>query len=587
MQSILVQLSDAVGAAFATLSLPETLGQVIRSDRPDLAPYQCNGCMSAAKLAKTNPRQIATQIAKLLENHPLIKSVEVAGPGFLNLEPASDLLAKQANLLINDPHFGAVPSANPQKIVLDFGGPNVAKPMHVGHLRSSVIGDCLQRLFRFLGHDVTSDIHLGDWGLQMGQLITELQLEQPELVYFDAGNTGPWPEISPVTIDDLSRMYPAAALACKTDPARLGVARSATTELQAGRAGYRALLGHFIAVSRVALQRDFDRLGVHFDLWKGESDVDPLIAGMIEQFKSQGIPEQSEGALVIHIALATDTKDIAPLILLSSAGAALYGTTDLATLLDRKTNLQPDLVLYVVDQRQAEHFEQVFRAADRTGLFKREQLEHIGFGTVNGPDGKPFKTRAGGVMRLADLMNMAEAAAEARMLEAGIAADFDSSERADIVRKIALAAIKFADLRNVRTTNYMFDLERFTSFEGKTGPYLLYAAVRMKSVLRKAAQQNVQAGVITPTADEEIALVLTLDSFDHAVQGAFAKRAPHILCEHLYDLAQVFSRFYTNCKVLVGDDQTIIASRVALVAVTLRQLETGLQILGIETPQRM
>ncbi|VAW00965.1 Arginyl-tRNA synthetase [hydrothermal vent metagenome] len=587
MQSILEQLSLVVGEAFADLSLPAELGRVQHSVRAGAAPFQCNGCMAAAKIAKTNPRELAGKIAAALGDQPLLASVEVAGPGFLNLVPADAALQVRANQLAADQRTGAVPTKQPNKIVIDFGGPNVAKPMHVGHLRSSVIGDCLQRLLRFVGHEVISDIHLGDWGLQMGQLITQLQIEQPQLIYFNTTATGPWPTEPPVAIDDLSRMYPVASLACKEDETRMQQARTATAELQAGNAGYRALLEHFIAVSVAALRQDFDALGVHFDLWKGEAAVDPLIGPMIEQFKKDGYTEHSQGALIIRVAKADDKKELPPLILVSSAGAVLYATTDLATILDRKDNLQPDVILYVVDTGQSSHFEQVFRAAGKTGLFAENALEHIKFGTVNGKDGKRFRTRAGGVMRLSDLLGQAKDAAAKRLADAGLAKDMDKAERAQIARMIGLAAIKFADLGNVRTTNYVFDMERFTSFEGKTGPYLLYAAVRMKSILAKAAKAGIEAGEVLPQMAEEKALVLVLDDFDRALRGAASKRYPHILCEHLYDLAQGFSKFYASCPVLGADTPAMQASRLALVATSLRQLETGLDLLGIKTPQRM
>ncbi len=587
MGSILDQLSSALGSAFADASLPVELGRVERSNRAGAAPYQCNGAMAGAKLAGTNPRALASKIADAVSDHALFKNIEVAGPGFLNIYPADAFLLEQANLLANDPRIGAQQVQSPQKIMVDFGGPNVAKPMHVGHLRSSVIGDALQRIFRFVGHDVVSDIHLGDWGLQMGQLITQLQIEQPDLIYFNADHDGPWPDKPPVDIDDLSRMYPAASAACKSDEARMGLARAATAQLQSGRAGYRALLDHFVAVSIAALRKDFDALGVHFDLWKGEASVDPLITPMVEKFKQEGFTEQSDGALVIYVAEDADKKELPPLILISSAGAALYGTTDLATILDRKETNAPDTILYVVDLGQSAHFEQVFRAADKVGLFPKTGLEHIKFGTVNGTDGKRFRTRAGGVMRLSDLLGQAQEAAAKRLSEAGLAQDMDEAARSEIARMIGLAAIKFADLRNMRTTNYVFDLERFTAFEGKTGPYLLYAAVRMKSMLDKAKSAGIAAGKIAPTTDEEVALVLALDGFDHALRGSADKRMPHILCEHLFELAQVFSKFYANCPLLHADTAQIQGSRLSLVQMTLRQLETGLDLLGIEVPKRM
>ena len=587
MSALSQKLSTRLGAAFAAQDLPEHLGQVQGSARPDLAPFQCNGALAAAKLAKKSPRDIAALITADLDGDPLIASTSIAGPGFINLTPSDTAYDDRANALMSDARTGAAQTGAPEKLVIDFGGPNVAKPMHVGHLRSSVIGDALQKIGRFVGHEVISDIHLGDWGLQMGHLITQLQEEQPALCYFDEGYSGPWPAEPPVSIDDLSRMYPAAAAAAKADEARMKRARRATAELQAGRAGYLVLLRHFIAVSRTALEQDFDALGVHFDLWKGESDVHPLIPAMIADFKARGVTEESQGALIIRVAREGDKKEQPPLILVSSEGSALYGTTDLATILDRNQNIGQDRILYVVDQRQSQHFEQVFRAADKAGLMAEDRLEHIGFGTVNGKDGKPFKTREGGVMRLSDLMKMAKTAARARMDEAGIGQDMDDAARSDVARMVGLAAIKFADLRNQRLTNYVFDMDRFTAFEGKTGPYLLYAAVRIKSILRKAADKGLTGGKILPQSDEEKALVLALDGFDSAVHGAWAKRAPHILCEHVFELAQGFSRFYAACPILPEKDDAIRASRLSLAALTLRQLETALGLLGLETPERM
>ena len=487
-----------------------------------------------------------------------------------------------------DKHTGAKKAEQPEKIVLDFGGPNVAKPMHVGHLRSSVIGDSLQRLLRFRGHDVTSDIHLGDWGLQMGHLITELEDEQPGLPYFDPDITDGYPEQSPVTIEDLARLYPQASAKAKADEARMARSRKATSELQAGRPGYRALLQYFINVSIAALKDDFSALGVHFDLWKGEAAVNDLIPEMIEDFKKSGVAEQSQGALIIRVDEPDDKKEIPPLILVSSAGAVLYATTDLATIKDRRDQLNPDRILYVVDYGQSNHFEQVFRAAGKTGLFARDRLEHIKFGTVNGKDGKRFRTREGGAMRLSDLLRQAREAAAKRLEDAGLAQDMDVEERAEVARKVGLAAIKFADLQNVRTTNYIFDLERFTAFEGKTGPYLLYAAVRIKSLLRKAVAEGVKAGGIAPEHASEQRLLLVLDDFNRALSQAEAKRMPHILCEHVYTLAQAFSKFYSDCPILkTGVEPDVKASRLALAETTLRQLETGLELLGIETPERM
>lgn len=592
MSSILETLNAASCAAFSDMGFPANIGVTRESDRPDLAPFQCNGAMAAAGILKkqgekSNPREIAQKIVESLQGHPAIAEMEIAGPGFINIRPTRVALTSRAVELAADQNVGAT-SVSPQTIVIDYGGANVAKPMHVGHLRSAVIGECLKRLLRFQGHNVIGDVHLGDWGLQMGHLITELMDEQPDLSYFDVSKKDDYPVETPVQMDDLARLYPAASNKAKEDPSRMERSRVATAELQAGRAGYRALLEHFIAVSIAALKEGYGALGVEFDLWKGEAAVDPLIPDMIAGLKAQGITEEDGGALIIRVATEEEKKDTPPVMLLASSGAVLYHTTDLATLVDRKAEIDPDLILYVVDQRQALHFEQVFRAAVKAGWYKRDQLDHLGFGTMNGKDGKPFKTREGGVLRLEDLMSMMRDAADKRLNEAGIGADFPEKERADIANKVGVAALKFADLQNQRITNYIFDPERFTAFEGKTGPYLLYAAVRIKSILRKAKDQNVTSGEVNINEPAETGLVLALDSFDRALKSATDKYAPHLLCDHVFRLAQAFSRFYSDCPILAGETPDIVkASRLTLAETTLRQLEHGLHILGIEAPERM
>lgn len=587
MSSLVEELTGAVSAAFEAAGLPGELGGVIESDRPDLAPYQCNGALAAAKAAKANPRALAGSVAEHLTAARPDLSVEIAGPGFLNITPQDALYDQRADALAADPRTGARAADAPLKVMIDFGGPNVAKPMHVGHLRSSVIGDSLQRLMRFRGHEVVSDIHLGDWGLQMGQLITELEDEQPDLPYFDAGFTGPYPDEAPVTIDDLARLYPQASAKGKADPERQERSRKATAELQAGRPGYRALLRHFIAVSIAALKVDFDDLGVHFDLWKGESDVNDLIAPMVEDFKARGVCELSDGAWIIRVGREDDKKELAPLILVSSQGSALYATTDLATILERRREQDPDLILYVVDLGQSDHFEQVFRAAVLAGLAEEGGLEHVKFGTVNGPDGKRLRTREGGTFRLADLIAQARERARARLTEAGLGAELPPDAFEDVARKVANAAIKFSDLQNVRTTNYIFDLDRFVSFEGKTGPYLLYQAVRIGSLLRKAQGEGLEPGPVQVSHAAEAALVRRLDGFDAAVQRAEAGRAPHLLCEHAFNLAQAFSAFYTQCPILPEKDEAIRASRLRLARTTLTQLQTVLGLIGLDVPERM
>ncbi|WP_412546597.1 arginine--tRNA ligase [Maricaulis sp. MIT060901] len=588
MPSIADQLGAVLGDAFASLELPRELGRVSPSKQnPEVFPYQCNGAMPAAKQAKKNPREIAKAVVDAVADNPLIEKVEIAGPGFLNLRPSAEAITLRAAEIAADERAGAAKTETPRKVMIDFGGPNVAKPMHVGHLRSSVLGDSLQRLLRFRGDDVVSDIHLGDWGLQMGHLITELADEQPDLVYFDADVTEGYPSEPPVTIEDLARLYPQASNKAKSDADRLEVSRTATAELQAGRPGYRALLRHFIDVSVAALKRDFGALGVHFDLWKGESDVDPLIPDLVQDFKDRGVAEESDGAWVVRVARDGDKKELAPLILVTSGGASLYGTTDLATILDRKNEVGPDLTLYVVDLAQSDHFEQVFRAASKAGLAAEGALEHVKFGTVNGTDGKRLRTRDGGTFRLADLISSAIERAGERLKEAGLAADASEEERANVARMVGLAAIKFADLQNYRTTNYVFDLDRFTSFEGKTGPYLLYAAVRVKSLMRKADREGVAPDAIVVGTQEETDLVLALDAFGAALEQACENRAPNAICDHAFTLAQSFSKFYAACPILGADDDATKASRLALAQATLKQLELCLHLVGLEAPERM
>ncbi len=590
MAGLAADLSAAAGAAFEALGLASRFGEVRRSDKPELADFQCNGAMAAAKAAGRNPREIAGEIAAALTAHPSVLAAEVAGPGFINIRLTDAALAARAAAILADPRAGAEMAPDPQVTVIDFGGPNVAKPMHVGHLRSAVIGDTLQRLLRFLGDPVVSDTHLGDWGLQMGHLITELEDESPDLPYFDRAFAGPYPGVPPVSIEDLARLYPQASNKAKADAARNERSQLAVAELQAGRPGYRALLRHFIDVSVAALKEDYAFLNVSFDLWKGESDVDHLIDGLVARFRQSGLVEESDGASIVRVARETDTKEMPPILLVNSRGGTGYHTTDLATILDRMEGLKPppERILYVVDQRQALHFEQVFRAAGRLGLIAEDRLEHIGFGTVNGPDGKPFKTREGGVLRLSDLNGMALAEAARKIAEAGkLPDDMDEAERDAVARAVAVAALRFADLMNTRTTNYVFNLDRFTSFEGKTGPYLMYAAVRVKSLLRRAAEAGHAPGAVAVSHETERALVLQLDGFGAALLGAREKRMPHILCEHVFNLAQAFSAFYGALSIANETDATLRASRLALSAAVLRQLETGLGLLGITVPERM
>jgi arginyl-tRNA synthetase len=577
------ELTALASAAFAAEGFDSAFGAVRASDRPDLAQFQCNGALGAAKSAGRNPRELGEKIAERLKANPMFSSVTVAGPGFVNMTLTDEALADRINA-----GAGGWRAEKAETLILDYGGPNIAKPLHVGHLRSAIIGECLKRLFRAAGHRVIGDIHMGDWGLPMGQLITELKRERPELSYFDAGFEGPYPDEAPVSLDDLERLYPQASAACKADPARAAEARQATAELQAGRAGYRALWKQFLTISRASIEREYEELGVTFDWWKGEADADPLIAPMIDKLRKDGLTEIDDGAEIMRLARPGDKKELPPLILYKSDGAVMYGTTDLATILDRRETAHPDRILYVVDGRQRDHFEQVFRAADKAGIFPEERLEHLWFGTMNGKDGKPFKTRAGGVLKLRDLIGQVQAAALTRMTENDIVKGLTESEAEDVKRKVGVAALKFADLSNPRTSDYIFDLERFTSFEGKTGPYLLYASVRARSILRKAAEAG--AGGPAPIvigAAEERALVLMLLQFGDAMKDACDRRLPHFLCDHAFRLAQSFSSFYAACRIIDEPDAGLRAARLGLVAAFARQLDAMLDMLGMPAPARM
>ena len=613
MSDLKRSLSEAAAAAFQAAGLSPDFGRVTASDRPDLADFQCNGALAAAKSAKRNPREIAVQVVDILKTDPRLASVEIAGVGFINMRVSAQALATRANAIAADPRAGAEPVAHPRRVLVDYAGPNVAKPMHVGHLRASIIGESVKRLYRFRGDDVVGDAHFGDWGFQMGLLISALMEEDAfigallaRLVeaprgFSAADEAKVMAEFaSRVSLEDLDRLYPAASARQKEDPDFKEKARKATAELQNGRFGYRLLWRHFVTISRVALEREFHALGVDFDLWKGESDVQDLIAPMVSQLEAKGLLVDDQGARIVRVARPGETKKKKlpdgsvvevespdPLLVVSSEGSAMYGTTDLATILDRRKSFDPHLILYAVDQRQADHFEQVFRASYLAGYAEPGGLEHIGFGTMNGSDGKPFKTRAGGVLKLHDLIEMAREKARERLREAGLGAELSEEAFEDTAHKVGIAALKFADLQNFRGTSYVFDLDRFTSFEGKTGPYLLYQSVRIKSILRKAAEQKVVSGPIVVGEPAERDLTLLLDAFEGALSEAYDKKAPNFIAEHAYKLAQTFSKFYAACPILSADDDATRASRLALAETTLKQLELALNLLGIEAPERM
>ncbi|MEJ0034699.1 MAG: arginine--tRNA ligase [Gammaproteobacteria bacterium] len=578
------RLSEATAAVFAALGFDPAHAAVKPADRRDLADFQCNGALALAKKVGRKPQEIAAAIAAGWTATDIAERPTVAGPGFLNFRLTTAAMSARAQQVADDSRAGAKAVDRKRRVVVDYGGPNVAKPMHVGHLRASIIGESIKRIFRFRGDEVWGDAHFGDWGFQMGLLITAFEDELGGLT--DSATVDK--RLAALTLEDLERVYPAAAARAKEDEPFKNRARKATALLQEGEPTHRKIWHAMHDVSMVALKREFSALGVDFDLWNGESDADPYIPAMIEDLRAKKLLELDQGAQVLRVARPDDKREIPPLLVVSSEGSAMYGTTDLATIVQRRKRFDFELALYVVDQRQADHFEQVFRAAELAGYAPPGSLEHIGFGTMNGPDGKPFKTRAGGVLKLGDLIGMAREKARARLREAQIGTDLSPEEFESVADRVAIAALKIADLVNFRGTSYVFDLDRFMSFVGKTGPYLLYATVRIKSILRKARDQGVAPGPITIAQPDERAVALALDAFDSAVATAYERRAPHLLTEHVFTLAQSFSGFYDNCPILKEDvSPEVRSSRLALAAATLRQLEIALDLLGVPTPARM
>jgi len=581
-------LTTLFSNAFELCGFDRKFGKVVISQRPELGQFQCNGALALANIQRKNPRRIAQEVIDVLEHREVFSDISLADPGFINITLSDEFLVSQVQEIAKDERLGCSIISNPKNVIIDFGGPNMAKPMHVGHLRSTIIGDSLQRLFRFMGNHVKSDIHLGDWGTQVGMLICELRRQQPDLPYFDISYTEPYPKELKVAITDLEEMYSNAYTLCKNSEKEMKAALKATMEFQQGQPGYRALWSYFRDISVKELKEDFGNLGVTFDLWQGESHYRDRIPAMIEKLRANGHAKMSEGALVIHLTKESDKKEIPPFILVKSNGGYLYSTSDLATIEERVDDFKVDLILYVVDKRQSLHFEQVFRAACQTGMVNDTKLEHIAFGTVNGPDGKPFKTRAGGVMKLKDLISMTIDEALKQMKKIGIAESYNDLERLNIAKKVSIAALKFADLMNPRTSDYIFDLKKFTKFEGCTGPYLLYSGVRVKSILRKASNKGIILGsILSPTSCIERNLMLELCQFSDAVQNVYFLRAPNYLCDFVYNLAQIFSCFYEQCHILREKDPDLQSSWLALSQVYLHELELVLFLLGIEIPDKM
>ncbi len=602
MPTLLDELTNLTSEAFFKVGknlFQEDLapyGTVRISDRPDLAQFQCNGAMAAAKKLGKNPRDLATQIVNELKQYEFFSHVEVAGPGFINLNVSDTALAQALKAMAWDSHDGIPQIGTGQTVILDYGGPNAAKAMHVGHLRTAIVGDTLRRLLIAVGYHAIGDIHLGDDGLQAGMVISELEIRYPNWPYFIPGKKDGFPAQFELDFDSLTDIYPAASASSKADPARMERARRATFDFQQGHPGYNALWQNIIEMSTASMRANYGALNVHFDLWKGENGVAHLIPPMVEDLKKQHFAVESEGAWVIPVAKNDDKREVPPLILIKSDGAYLYATTDLATLIDRMTtndHPRPTWCIYVVDQRQGLHFDQVFRAAKMSGIAPENlRLDFAGIGTMNGSDGKPFKTRAGGVLRLQDLIQMAIDKARARMDAAQIGLDWDAQEKESVARAVAVAALKFADLKNQRHVDYVFDLDAMTSFEGKTGPYLLYQAVRIKSILAKAAALGMKVeDAYTPdhVGDEALTLALLLTDFPNAVALSASpdNLSAHILADYLYRLAQEFSQFYARCHILNEPDVIKQQSWINLLAITLKTLEKGLGLMGIDVPARM
>ena len=574
--------------AFQASGYEEKFGKVTVSNRPDLCEYQCNGAMVAAKAYRKAPIMIANDVVEKLQDKSIFESAQAVNPGFINLKVNRNYLASYLNEMARDENLSVEKTETPKTIVIDYGGPNVAKPLHVGHLRSAIIGESIKRMGRFLGHKVIGDVHLGDWGLQMGLIITELSKRQPDLVYFAEDYQGEYPEEAPFTVSELEEIYPTASKKSKEDEAYKNEALEATLELQKGRRGYRALWDQIMKVSVADLKKNYEKLSVDFDLWKGESDADPYIPGLVDYLKEKGYAYMDQGALVVDVKEESDTKEIPPCMILKSDGASLYTTTDLATIVQREEDFHPDEIIYVVDKRQELHFVQVFRCAKKTHLVpEKTELSFVGFGTMNGKDGKPFKTREGGVMRLERLISEINEEMYKKIVENRSVKGDDAHKTAQMV---GLSAIKYGDLSNQASKDYVFDVDRFTSFEGNTGPYILYTIVRIKSILNRYKEEggSPEEGEILGAAnDSEKALMMALSKLNAVIQPAFQEKAPHKICSYIYELANAFNSFYHETKILGEENEDQKTSWIQVLILTRKVLETCIGLLGFEAPDRM
>ena len=588
MKKILDLLSEEMGRAFEAAGYDSALGKVTISNRPDLCEYQCNGAMAGAKQYHKAPIMIANEVAEKLKDSEAFQEAAAVAPGFLNLKLSEEYLLEQLKTMAKEPKFGLEKPARVKKIIVDYGGANVAKPLHVGHLRSAVIGESIKRINRYVGHEVIGDVHLGDWGLQMGLVIMGLKERKPDLIYFDESYEGEYPAEAPFTISELEEIYPASSAKSKEDPEYKAKAMEATYKLQSGVRGYRALWKQILNVSVADLKKNYSSLNVEFDLWKGESDVHDLIPEMVDYMKKGGYAYISEGALVVDVKEETDTKEVPPCMILKSDGASLYNTTDLATIMERMRLYHPDEIIYLTDKRQDLYFEQVFRCARKTKLVEPEtELRWIGFGTVNGKDGKPFKTRDGGVMRLETLIRETKDEMYRKIREGREMSEEEARQVADLV---AISALLYGDLSNQASKDYIFDVDRFTSFEGDTGPYILYTIVRIKSILAKYKEQGgnpEELQLRVASGDAEKALMMELVQFNAMMQSAAEEMAPHKVCAYIYDLANAFNHFYHETKILGEEDAAKREGLLALLVLTRNVLETCIHVLGFSAPEKM
>lgn len=588
MKKVIEILQEELSAAFEKAGYDKKYAKVGVSNRPDLCQYQCNGALAAAKEYHKAPIQMANEVVEFLKDSESFKEIAAQAPGFINMSVSDRFLADYINKMAASETLGLDKAENPEKIVIDYGGANVAKPLHVGHLRSAVIGESIKRTARYLGHKVIGDVHLGDWGLQIGLIITELKHRKPELVYFDESFDGEYPTEPPFTMSDLEEIYPYASGYSKEHPEYKEEAQTATAELQSGRKGYLALWQHIINVSVADLKKIYTKLNVEFDLWKKESDAQPYIPQMVQDMKDGGYAHIDQGALVVDVKEETDTKEIPPCMILKSNGATLYNTTDLATIVERRRLFDPDEIIYVVDKRQSLYFEQVFRCARKTKIIGEDvKLEFVGFGTMNGKDGKPFKTRDGGVLRLEKLLEDVNEQVLDKMKDR----DMDKDMIDDAAAKISLAAIKYGDLSNQASKDYIFDVDRFTSFEGNTGPYILYTIVRTKSLLAKVKAQNItvdEKSAIEPAdSKSETDVMLALTKWSETVNAAFEEHAPHKICQFVYELSDTFNKFYHENKIVTNENEKQRDSYIKLSALVGKVLETAIDLLGLEAPERM